>query len=137
MPKSQRGTTNDNFTLNVDLAATILGAAKAEKPKQYQGRDISDLYLRPDSPPWREEFFYEHPIHINKNVIPASSALVRKGIKYIQWPDWDVEQLFNLTSDPKEERDEILNPDYADIHGEMKARHDELRALVAKENTQI
>ena len=137
MPKSKRGTTNDNFTLNVDLAATILGAAKAEKPNQYQGRDISDLYLRPDSPPWREEFFYEHPIHVNKNVIPASSALVRKGIKYIQWPDWDVEQIFNLTNDPKEERDEILNPDYADIHGEMKARHDELRTLVAKENTQI
>lgn len=137
MPPNKMGTTDDSFTLNVDLAATFLGAAKAEKPKQYQGRDISDIYLRPHSPPWREEFYYEHPIHINKNVIPASSALVRKDIKYIRWPDWDVEQIFNLTKDPKEEQDEILNPDYAEVHGEMKARHDELRDLVAMENSLI
>lgn len=138
MPPSKRGTTNDNFTLNIDLAPTILGAAyDAEKPKQYQGRDISDLYLRPGSPPWRQEFYYEHPIHINKNVIPASSALVRKDIKYVHWPDWSVEQLFNLTSDPKEEHDEISNPAYAELHAELKARHNELRSKVGKENTEL
>ena len=45
------------------------------------------------------------------------------------------EELFNLTSDPMEEEDLIQNPDYAAIHGELKARHDELRDLVAQDNT--
>lgn len=88
MPAHKRGTTDDSFTLNIDLAPTILGAANAKKPSTYQGRDISELYLsqegegnNPLSPPWREEFFYEHPVHIKEEVIPASSALVRKDIK--------------------------------------------------------
>ena len=90
MPPNKRGTTDDSFTLNIDLAPTILGAANATKPDTYQGRDISNLYLRKGSndgndntlsPPWREEFYYEHPVHMNEKVIPASSALVRKDIK--------------------------------------------------------
>jgi arylsulfatase len=91
MPVGLHGTTNDEFTLNVDLAPTILGAANLTPSASMQGRDFSDLYLRPDSPPWRTEFFYEHPVHLNKEIIPASTALVRKGIKYIDWPGWDTE----------------------------------------------
>ncbi|CAB9517658.1 Extracellular sulfatase SULF-1 [Seminavis robusta] len=139
MPTEKQGTTDDSFTLNIDLAPTILGAANIDVPETYQGRDISDLYLPQKSatPPWRTEFFYEHPIHLHQNVIPASSALVRKDIKYIQWPNWGVEQLFNLTSDPMEENDVILDPNYAGLHGELKARHDTLRDLVAKEKTKF
>ena len=93
MPANKRGTTDDSFTLNIDLAPTILGAANITKPTTYQGRDISDLYLRADTTPeWRTEFFYEHPVHLSEQVIPASSALVRKGIKYIKWPNWDIER---------------------------------------------
>jgi len=123
MPENLRGTTNDEFTLNVDLAPTILGAAGLKPADTMQGRDISDLYLRPNSPPWRTEFFYEHPIHINKDVIPASTALVRKGIKYINWLSGTSEQLFNVTNDPLEEHDEYNNPAYADLLKEMKERH--------------
>ena len=46
-------------------------------------------------------------------------------------------ELFNLTSDPMEEEDQIQNPAYAELHKELKARHDALRDLVAKENTNV
>jgi arylsulfatase len=138
MPANKRGTTDDSFTLNIDLAPTILGAANIKHPDSYQGRDISELYMQSEiSPPWRTEFFYEHPVHLQVTTIPASSALVRKDIKYIFWPNYDVEQLFNLTSDPMEEEDLIMNPAYADIHGELKARHDALRDLVTKDNSKL
>jgi len=130
MPEGLRGTTDDSFTLNVDLAPTILGAANLTPPEMMQGRDFSDLYLRPESAPWREEFFYEHPVHLNKEIIPASTALVRKGLKYIDWPGWDTEQLFNLTNDPIEEQDEIKNPLYAEVLKEMRERHNVLREWV-------
>jgi arylsulfatase len=45
MPKHRHGTTSDAWTLNVDLAPTILGAANIEPASFMQGRDISDLYL--------------------------------------------------------------------------------------------
>ena len=91
MPPNKKGVEDDNFTLNIDLAPTILNAAGIPKPDTYQGRDIADLYLRGRvSPPWRTEFYYEHPVHIHQNTIPASSALVRKNIKYVNWPNFDV-----------------------------------------------
>ena len=49
MPKEKRGTVDDSFTLNVDLAETILGAAGLPPHERMQGRDMSDLYL----PNWR------------------------------------------------------------------------------------
>jgi len=61
MPKEKHGTTNDDFTLSVDLAPTILRAAGIPAPKTMQGQDIVPLYLAAAPPPWRSEFFYEHP----------------------------------------------------------------------------
>ena len=49
---------------------------------------------------WRTEFFYEHPMHASLSFIPASEALVRKDYKYFYWPDFNYEQLFDLTNDP-------------------------------------
>ena len=64
MPRKKRSVPNDSFTLNVDLAETILGAAGIKADENImQGRDIADLYL-PDRPstnkePWRTEWYYE------------------------------------------------------------------------------
>ena len=82
MPKERKGTTNDDFTLNVDLAPTILAAAGIPAPKTMQGRDIAPLYLAGDKPEWRDEYFYEHAVLKDSSFIPASEALVRKGWKY-------------------------------------------------------
>lgn len=40
------GTTNDHFTLNIDLAATILAAAGLEPLPSMMGRDMSVLYRK-------------------------------------------------------------------------------------------
>ena len=61
MPASQRGKMNDEFTLSIDLAPTLLSAAKIPVPKFMQGRDIAQLYFNPEeaSKSWRKDFFYE------------------------------------------------------------------------------
>ena len=82
MPPNKQGTTEDAFTLNVDLAPTILGAANVSVPDVMQGQDIADLYMKPKAEDeWREECFYEYPAIFGKSVIPGSTALVRKDIK--------------------------------------------------------
>lgn len=130
MTTAERGTTNDQFTLSVDLAPTILAAAGIAAPPRMQGRDISDLYLPTNgdrAKPWRTEFFYEHATLRNKDFIPASEALVRKDWKYMYWPEENVEQLFDLQADPREENDLSGDPAQAKRLAEMRKRFNELK----------
>lgn len=45
MPTNRSGQTNDQFTLNADLAPTILAAANIAAPSRMQGRDFAPLYI--------------------------------------------------------------------------------------------
>lgn len=128
MAKSRHGKTNDDFTLNVDLAPTILAAAGIESPRTMQGTDLSVLYLADEKTDWRDEFFYEHPMLRNSDFIPASEALVQKDWKYFYWPAFKREQLFDLRSDPIEENDLAEDPAHADKLAEMRKRFAELKA---------
>lgn len=128
MAKEKHGRTDDEFVLNVDLAPTILAAAGIQPPATMQGRNVSPLYLAAEKPKWREEFFYEHPVIDNRDRIPASEALVRKDFKYMRWPDFDREQLFDLKADPFEENDIIADPARQETLAEMRLRFAELKA---------
>lgn len=128
MAKSKAGSSNDEFTLNVDLAPTILEATGIAIPATMQGRALSLLYLADKAPEWRQEFFYEHPMLNRTDFIPASEALVRKDWKYFYWPEFEREQLFNLKDDPIEERDLAKEPDHAEKLAEMRTRFSELKA---------
>ena len=141
MPLEKQGTLDDSLTLNIDLLSTILGAAGLETPSTAQGRDIADLYLPPVrskmSPTigtsieednhqqqlWRTEFFYEFPLDMGKTM-PMSTAVVRKDMKYIQWPQFrNYTQLFNLTEDPLELTDVWGDPRYTTVLNELRNRH--------------
>jgi len=127
MPEKSRGTTDENFTLSVDLAPPILAFAGIEAPKTMQGRDMAPLYIADEKPEWRQEFFYEHATLRDKDFIPASEALVRKDWKYFYWPEQKVEQLFHITEDPREENDLVKDPAQAERLAEMRARFAELK----------
>jgi arylsulfatase A-like enzyme len=134
MPKEKVGFVDDSFTLNVDLAETILGAAGLKPTKGMQGRDISDLYLPNmkngktalDRKPWREEFFYEFTF-MDENFIPSSNALVRKKWKFIDWYKKNHTQLFDLENDPLELYDVKNHINNSVILNEMSQRLNELR----------
>lgn len=128
LPADRRGTTNEEMTLNIDLAATILSAAGIAVPNVMQGRDIAPLYLASGKPGWRTEYFYEHPSVGKAGFIPASEALVRKDWKYMFWPEHRVEQLFHLTNDPREENDLAKDPAHSGKLAEMRTRFAELKA---------
>ena len=165
------GTTNDEFTLNIDLTATVLAAAGIDPLPTMMGRDMSVLYRKngfegeaaattsqsrrkafastngrqyidPSSDgdgkyhsgsesSWRTEFFYEHPMHSNRDYIPASEALVRKDYKYFYWPNFEYEQLFDLKNDPGEIHDlfNSTNPVHKKKLEEMRKRFKELKTL--------
>jgi arylsulfatase A-like enzyme len=128
MPAAQRGQTNDDLTLNVDLAPTFLAAAGIAAPARMQGRDLSSLYLASNAPAWRTEFFYEHATIKNIHFIPSSEALVRKDVKYLYWPDFQHEELFDLTADRAETHNLAATPNQAKTLASLRSRFAELKA---------
>jgi arylsulfatase A-like enzyme len=134
MPRRKRGTVDDtSFTLNIDLAETILGAAGLPPSPYMQGRDMADLYLTSptNSSPWREDFYYEFPIDH-----PMSTALITKEWKYIRYDGRNTrvngkqrEQLFNLKEDPYELND-LIESDHVQetILPMLKERYEKVRA---------
>ena len=128
MPAALRGQTNDDFTLNVDLAPTFLAAAGIAAPARMQGRDLSSLYLASNAPAWRTEFFYEHATIKNIHFIPSSEALVRKEVKYLYWPDFQHEELFDLTADRAETHNLAAAPNQATTLTGLRSRFAELKA---------
>jgi arylsulfatase len=128
LPAAKRGTTNDAFTLSVDLAPTILAATGITAPARMQGRDIAPLYLAAQPPKWRDEFFYEHATVRSIDFIPSSEALVRKDVKYIYWPDFKHEELFDLRADPLEEKNLAADPARAAQLASLRTRFAELKA---------
>ena len=129
MPAKIRGTTDDNLTLNVDLAPTILNAVGLSVPASIQGSDLAPLYLKDDEAgqqvSWRTEFLYEHPTIQSKDFIPRSEALVTKKWKYMFWPEFQREQLFNLINDPHEEND-LVSSELEQLN-QMRERFHSLR----------
>lgn len=128
VPPAGRGKARQEMTLSVDLAPTILAAAGVEAPERMQGRDMTALVQGGEVADWRTEFFYEHPTLDNADFIPASEALVRKDWKYMFWPEHEVEQLFDLVNDPREEDDLAADPSHGGRLAEMRQRFKELKA---------
>jgi arylsulfatase len=128
MPATHRNTVDSSFTLNIDVATTIMGAAGLPPHPGMQGKDISRLYRRSEeSKNWRDEFYYEYKLDSGLNM-PMATALVRKDFKYIHWPQFAYEQLFDLKSDPFEQNDIANKTEYIDVLSEMRHRHKELEA---------
>jgi hypothetical protein len=93
-----------------------------------QGSDFAPLYLAAGKPAWRDEFFYEHPTIRNTGFIPSSEALVSKEIKYIYWPDFGYEEVFDLKRDPFEEHNLAHNAVFVKPLAVLRARFAELKA---------
>jgi arylsulfatase A-like enzyme len=123
----QRGTTRDQLALNIDLAPTIVSAAGLSVPDAMQGRDLSPLYLSANVPGWRDEFFYEHPTITSRDRIPASQGVIRRDWKYVSWPEFDYEQLFNLEEDGQEIQNVADDPAHDRQRATMRQKLEEWR----------
>jgi arylsulfatase len=143
MNKDQIGTRNEELTLSIDLAPTMLQAAEINVPDRMQGVDMSLLYRaakdtdtdtdtdtakQKTETAWRRNFYYEYPgIPGNMGHIPVQ-ALVRRDFKYIYWPTHKYEELFHLPSDPYEEHDLARNATFEVTMQELRSEFKKVQA---------
>ena len=130
LPPARRGSTLSQLALNLDVAPTLVAAAGLPVPAVMQGQDLGPLYLAATPPAWRDEFFYEHPTITSKDRIPSSQGVMRKDWKYIEWPEFDYQQLFDLREDPGEIRNLAGEPAHAGRRMEMRKELDVWRQRV-------
>jgi arylsulfatase A-like enzyme len=121
-PASRHGKTCDQMVLNLDVPATVLDLAGIETPVGMQGKSVLALAAG-ETPPWRTEWFYEHHFR-NRGSIAASEGIRTSEWKFIRYIDTDpvYEQLFNLTDDPREEKNLAGDPAYSDRLAAMRSR---------------
>ena len=127
--KKLSGTRRDEMVLSIDLAPTMLTLAGLTPPASMHGSDMIPL-VNHASVAWRKHFYYEHTFQTEppRAPIPRSEGMRTDRWKYIRYPDTVpvFEQLFDLESDPNEQKNLAMREEYS-------MRLNELRDLCDKE----
>ncbi|MCA9043803.1 MAG: sulfatase, partial [Planctomycetaceae bacterium] len=109
------GKTIENVIGNIDVGPTILHAAGLNAPEYMDGESFLDIPNKPDMP-WRDYFLYVYYWEKNFPQTPTQFALRGDRFKYITYYGlWDVDELYDLTTDPGEIKNLINDPAYKSV----------------------
>ena len=109
--KNPQSQTVTDFSLNIDIAPTILGLAKVS----LQNPSFQGINLVATAPVAREWWFYEHLFEHPPLNIPVNVGIRSMRYKYLSFPEHDYEMLFDLKRDPNENLNLADNTDYREI----------------------
>lgn len=111
----------DQVIMNVDLAPTFLEFAGVSRPTQLQGYSFADL-LKNKNVPWsRKSVFYEYYWEAAFPQTPTTFAVRTDRYKYITYNGvWDINELFDLQTDPYEMNNLIRDTAYRQIGLDLK-----------------
>jgi N-acetylglucosamine-6-sulfatase len=116
------GATIQAVVANIDVAPTMLEVAGLQPPAGLDGRSMVPL-ARNAAAPWREELLYEYYWERNFPQTPTIHALRGNRYKYIRPHGiWDLEELYDLSTDPQELRNLAIDPAHAQTLRQMNTR---------------
>jgi len=110
------GTTCDAMVQNLDMAETFLELTGTAVPDDMQGRSLVPLMKGETPDSWRDAIYYHyyegegkvHNVYVHYGVRTARYKL----IYFYTLDEWE---FYDLEKDPSEMRNEIANPEYADL----------------------
>ncbi|MGB0369952.1 MAG: sulfatase-like hydrolase/transferase [Opitutales bacterium] len=134
-PKATRGQVRDELVSSLDIATTLLDYAGVEKSAFMYGASLKTLVQSTETPEtWRTGLFLEN-LYTGRDT-PMQAGYVENGWKYVAYSkarnpytedDLNLsedsivfEQLFDLRSDPEEERNLIDSPEFAETLARLK-----------------
>ncbi|AOF94929.1 sulfatase family protein [Sphingobium sp. RAC03] len=112
-----KGVTNPAVVRNLDLAPTFLDIANVAKPQQMEGKSFLPVAEgKIDEKAWNPgDFVYEYYWEWSFPQTPTTFAIERDRVKYIQYHGvWDMEELYDLKTDPDEMHNLIEDPAWLD-----------------------
>ena len=111
-----------NVIGNIDIGPTILHAAGLGTPDYMDGVSFLDLPNKPEMD-WRDYFLYVYYWEKNFPQSPTQFALRGDRFKYITYYGlWDVDELYDLKTDPGETNNLINDPDYKSVAKDLENR---------------
>lgn len=120
------GTRIASLVANIDVAPTLLEAARVPVPRGLDGRSFWPV-LRGESAASRTELLYEYFWERNFPQTPTLHALRGDRYKYVHVQGvWDIDELYDLQEDPGETRNLIYSKAHAPIVEQMNHRMFEL-----------
>jgi arylsulfatase A-like enzyme len=125
-PSASRGKRVSRMALNIDLAPTVLSMAGAPTPN-VQGRDLTPL-LAGKGGEWRSEWYYDQLFTTN-GWIPAVEGVRTERWKYARYVEMEkpFEELYDLQTDPGEERNLATDAGARDRLAMMRSRRETWR----------
>lgn len=114
--------TIEEVVANIDIAPTLLDVAGISTPDQMDGRSFLPL-VKGEESEWRDYLLYEYYWERNYPQTPTMHALHGEQYKYVRYHGiWDVDELYDLKSDPEESKNLINDPKHADTVKRLNAR---------------
>ena len=115
------GSKPEEVVANIDLAPTFLELAGLKTPANMDGQSYLPI-LRGEKTAWRNNLMYEYYWEYAFPQTPTMHALRGGRYKYINYYGlWDINELYDLQSDPLESRNLISNAEYRRIADQMRA----------------
>ena len=129
LPRKEAGRRVSEPALNIDIAPTILELAGLSVPATVQGRSLVPLLQR-RRVAWRTEFFYEHPFRHPR--IPMTEGVRGVRWKYVRYTSLDpvVEELYDLKTDPREEKNLAKDSRFTERLNEQRSKWQKWRKRV-------
>lgn len=105
---------------NIDVAPTILDAARVRHSLPMDGRSFLPLLVGKEIP-WRDRIYYEYYWESNFPHTPTTFGVRTERWKYIHYHGiWDVDELYDLAEDPDEMQNRIEDPTLQPLVQELK-----------------
>ena len=128
--KIEAGSVNSDIITNIDFAPTILGAAGIDAPEEVQGKSFYRNLLGQTPAEWQKSMYYHYYEFPYWHHVQPHYGIRNQRYKLAHfYYNIDVWEFFDLEKDPDELTNQIHNPDYADIIGQMK---EELHKLMIR-----
>lgn len=114
------GTQVEEVVANIDLAPTFLELGGLKAPANMDGQSYLPL-LKGARIPWRENLLYEYYWEYAFPQTPTMHALRGERYKYINYYGlWDINELYDMKTDPLELRNLISSPEHRTIVNQMR-----------------
>ena len=116
------GSTITQVVRNIDVAPTLLELAGVARPDDMDGRSVLPV-LRGEPVTWEGELLYEYYWEYAFPHTPTTLAIRGDRYKFIYYPGvWDLQELYDLETDPQERHNLIDVPEHGKRIAEMRGR---------------